>query len=98
MAKTVRDKFDLLTLCMKIVPDGSGGWKNAIIGTEIQMEDGSWEEIVNWWIDPKTSEIHLTFKNNSGASFDLGEKFFVKIESTYKSDTSKKKNKKHKKK
>jgi len=98
MAKTIRDKYSLGTLCKKIVPDGLGGWKNSIIGTEIMMEDGTWEEVIDWWDDDATREIHLMFKSGTGDSFDLTEKYVVKIESTYNSVPSQKKKKNHKKK
>ena len=86
MAKTERDKFDLFTLCCK----------GELIGTEIQMDDDTWEEVSNWYADWKTGEIHLDFVSGAEGSYNLGDKFIVKVEDTYVSIPSKKKTKKHK--
>ncbi len=88
MAKVIRGKFDLFTLCCK----------NQLIGTEIQLEDETWVVVGDWYCDFKTNEIHLNFKNGEeGDSFDLGEKFVVKIDSAYKVVKSKKKKRNAKK-
>lgn len=93
MAKTIKGRFDLFTLCCK----------GQLIGTGIQLDDNKIIVVSDWYSDFKTNEIHLEFENDSdgnpvdGASFDLGEKFFVEIDVNYKSVQSKKKGKNHKK-
>jgi hypothetical protein len=86
MPKTQRDKFDLFTLCCK----------GKIIGTEIQMDDDSWEEVQDWYADFKTGEIHIEFVSGEEGSFNLGDKFIVKIDNSYNKISSKKKKKRHK--
>jgi hypothetical protein len=88
MAKTQRDKFDLFTLAIK----------QQLIGTELVMEDDTVLEVKDFYMDYATAEIHIDFVGGAEASFNLHEKFIVNIEDTYKSVSSKKKNKKNKKK
>ena len=89
MAKNIKSKFDLFTLYCK----------GQLIGTEIQLEDDSFVEVVDWYADYKTNEIHLEFANGEeGDSFDLGDKFIVRISDTYKSVQSQKKKRNQKKK
>jgi len=82
MAKTQRDKFDLLTLAIK----------HQLIGTDIIVRDIVDDvevdvalEVKDWYIDYATSQIHIDFTDGSDDMFDLNQKYFVNIEVTYKS-------------
>lgn len=86
MAKTIRDKFDLTTLAMK----------QKLIGAEIIMDDDTSLEVADYYMDMATKEIHIDFVNGEEASFSLMDKFHVKIDSSYKSVSSKKKTKRQK--
>jgi hypothetical protein len=86
MAKTERDKYDLFTLAVK----------QQLIGCEIVMKDNSSLEIEDFWIDKRTDEIHIDFTDGSESSFDLNEKFVVKIDDSYKTVSAKKKVKRKK--
>ena len=86
MAKTQRDKFDLLTLAVK----------QQLIGVEIMMDDDSFLEVEDFYFDLPTKEIHIDFTDGTGDSFDLNQKYIVKIDESYKSIKSKKKKKNHK--
>jgi hypothetical protein len=87
MAKTLRKKFDLITLAIK----------QKLIGCEIVMNDDTSLEISDFYIDYPTSEIHVEFTDGTDSSFNLNEKFVVKLDHNYKNVKAKKKRKKKKK-
>lgn len=86
MAKTIRDKFDIFTLIVK----------QQFIGVEIIMDDDEELTVSDFYCDYATDEVHIEFTDGSSSSFNLRDKFVVKIEDTYKSIPSKKKRKKRK--
>jgi len=87
MAKIIKEKYDLLTLATKQV----------LIGSNIHFEDGVSLDIVDYYIDYRTSEIHVEYAGGSGDNLDLNEKYVVSVPSTYKTVKPKKKVKKAKK-
>ncbi|MHA1123749.1 MAG: hypothetical protein ACTSPC_13210 [Candidatus Heimdallarchaeota archaeon] len=97
MAKTLRKKYDLYTLCIKIIPDGNGGYKNAIIGADIVFDDDTRETVKDWSIDYPTNELHLDFESGESGSFSLMRKYQVYLDSSYKNvKQNKKKNRRAK--
>ena len=92
MAKTRRYKYDLWTLCTK----------NLIIGSSLVLENKDLEneeeilEILDWYGDYRTDEIHIDFVGGKEGSFNLRDKYIVEIEDSYKSISSKKKGRKKK--
>jgi len=91
MTKTLRKKYDLLTLCMKIIPDGNGGYKNAIEGAELVFEDDSRGIITSWRINSATNELHLDFEEGESVSLNLNRLYQVYIDESYKNVKDKKK-------
>ena len=91
METIIRDKWDLFTMITKINPNTGVNW---IYNLEIQMEDGTWEEVTDYYCDYATSEIHLEFKSGTDGSFNLREKFVVRVDKDYKRVHSKKKRRK----
>jgi hypothetical protein len=83
MAKTLRKRFDLFTLAVK----------QKLVGTEILMANGDSLEVFDFYCDYATNEIHIEFTDGSAGSFNLIDKFQVKIDETYTSVSPKKKGK-----
>jgi len=86
MAKIIRDKFDIFTLIVK----------QQFIGVEIVMDNDEELMVKDFYCDYATDEVHVEFTNGESSSFNLRDKFVIKIEDTYKKVTSKKKNKRRK--
>jgi len=101
MARTRRHNYDLATLAAKIVPNGNGGYKNAIIGTLIIFEDSDGnevkKEVLDWHFSLGTREIHLIFTDGDSDVCVLTRRYIVEIEDTYESVKSKKKRRRAKK-
>jgi len=89
MAKIERDNFDLPTL----------GMKNNLVGTELALDDGTFLEIADWWLDSNTIEMHLTFIDGTTGVFNGRDKYTIKVTDTYKKvdkgDRKKKQKRKH---
>jgi len=85
MAKTRRDKYDLLTLAIK----------QQLIGCDIIFEDEDGNEVVrtvkDFHISLNTNELHASFENGDGDVLNLKRRYVVEIDSTYKSVKAKKK-------
>ena len=80
-------------MIVKINPNTGLPW---IYDLEIQMEDGSWEQVKDFYCDYATDEIHLEFVSGAETSFNLKLKYIVRIEDKYKKVPSKKKIKRQK--
>ena len=69
----IRDKWDI----------GTTAIKGNLIGSQIQLDDDSWHEIKDWYIDFATGMINLIFtddeEDDPASSFRLQDKFIVKI-------------------
>jgi len=96
MAKTLRDNYDLRTLATKIIPDGNGGFKNAIVGAEIVFvnpNDGNdiRKEVEDWHFMEATCEIHLKFTDGESDVLNLKRTYQVYIDDGYKSVKANKK-------
>jgi len=88
MAKIERNNFDLPTLAIK----------GKLIGTELALEDGTFLEISDWYIDWATFEMHIDFIDNTGGVYNMREKHTVLIEDVYKKVSKKDRKKKAKRK
>lgn len=86
MGKTIRDKFDIFTLIVK----------QQFIGIEIIMVDNEELTVSDFYCDYATDEVHVEFTDGSSGSFNLKDKFVVKVDDTYNKVTSKKKVKERK--
>lgn len=86
MAKITKEKYDLPTLAIK----------GKLVGSNIHFEEGVSPDIVDWYIDSATQEIHLQYSDGTGDSLDVRQKYVVDVEDTYQSVKSKKKAKKPK--
>lgn len=77
MAKTRRDKYDLLTLATKGV----------LIGTDIVFEDENGDEVIkevaDYYFSLPTMEIHLKFTDGEGDVLNLKRTYVVEIDSGY---------------
>ena len=69
----IRDKWDIGTTAMK----------GMLIGCSIQLEDGNFYEVEDWYIDHATGMINIIFVGDTSeipaSSFRLQDKFIVKI-------------------
>lgn len=81
MAKIERDKFDIFTLIVK----------QQFIGVDMIMDDDEILTVSDFYCDYATDEVHVEFTDGSSSSFNLKDKFVVRIEDTYNKVTSKKK-------
>ena len=58
MAKITKEKYDLPTLAIK----------GKLIGSNVHFEEGVSPDIVDWYIDSATQEIHLQYSDGTGDS------------------------------
>ena len=85
----IRDKWDI----------GTTAYKGMLIGSQIQLEDNSWKEVKDWYIDHATNMINIIFvgdtEDTPASAFRLQDKFIVKIPDIIK-PIKKKRTRKHK--
>ncbi len=85
----IRDKWDI----------GTMAYKGSLIGIQLKLEDGTWKEVKDWYIDHATNMINIVFveddEDMAASSFRLQDKFVVKLSENIK-PIKKKKIRKHK--
>jgi len=76
MAKVIRDKWDIVTTAIK----------HQLIGAEIQLDDGSWKTIKDYYLDFATDSINIVFEEDSvgepASTFSIKDKFVIKLPET----------------
>ncbi len=90
MALVERHHWDIFTTAIK----------GQLIGSQIQLDDGNWKTVKDFYIDETTRTINIIFEEDNeddpASIFPLSSKFIVKVPDTI-IPIKKKKFRKHKK-